>query len=57
MSVANKDEALKCITIAKKAINDGNFEKARKFLLKSKTLHPLNEADGWRICLFCFQFV
>ena len=40
----NADEAAKCLTIAKRAINDRNFEKAQKFLVKSIKLHETNEA-------------
>ena len=40
----NADEAAKCLIIAKRAINDGNWEKAEKFLVKSIKLHETNEA-------------
>ena len=41
----NEDEAAKCVKIAKVAINERNFEKAQKFLLKSIKLHDNNEAQ------------
>ena len=40
----NADEAAKCLQIAKRAINERNFEKAEKFLVKSIKLHDNNEA-------------
>jgi len=40
----NDDEAQKCLIIAKRAINERNFEKAQKFLIKSIKLHDNNEA-------------
>ena len=42
----NADEAGKCLNIAKRAINIGDFEKAEKFLIKSIKLHETNEAQG-----------
>ena len=44
MSEANKGEAQRCVNIAKKKINEGKIDKARKFLEKSLRLFPLNEA-------------
>ena len=41
----NADEAEKCLNIAKRAINERNFEKAEKFLTKSIKLHDNNEAQ------------
>ena len=41
----NADEAAKCLSIAKRAINERNFEKAEKFLVKSIKLHDNNEAQ------------
>lgn len=40
----NADEAKKCLNIAKKAINDQNFDKAERFLVKSIKLDDNNEA-------------
>ena len=40
----NADEAAKCINIAKRAINDRDFDKAERFLVKSIKLHDNNEA-------------
>uniref|UniRef100_A0A7S3NVD3 Uncharacterized protein n=1 Tax=Euplotes crassus TaxID=5936 RepID=A0A7S3NVD3_EUPCR len=42
----NKDEAERCIEIAKKAINNSDYHKAIRFLQKSKKLHPTPAADG-----------
>ena len=42
----NADEAAKCLNIAKRAINERNFEKAEKFLTKSIKLHDNNEAQA-----------
>ncbi len=42
----NADEAKKCLNIAKEAINNRNFDKAAKFLVKSIKLHETNEAQG-----------
>jgi len=41
---SNKDEALRCISIAQKHFNAGNFPSARKFCLKSKSLFDTPEA-------------
>lgn len=40
----NADEAAKCLNIAKRAINERDFTKAEKFLLKSIRLDSNNEA-------------
>lgn len=40
----NADEAAKCLNIAKRSINEQNFEKAQKFLIKSIKLHDNDEA-------------
>lgn len=40
----NEDEALKCLEIAKKAINNSQFDKAEKFLVKSIKLHETPNA-------------
>jgi hypothetical protein len=42
----NADEAEKCLNIAKRAINERNFDKAEKFLIKSIKLHDNNEAQA-----------
>ncbi len=42
----NADEAEKCLNIAKRAVNAGDFGKAEKFLIKSIKLHETNEAQG-----------
>ena len=42
----NADEAVKCYNIARQAINERNFEKAERFLVKSIKLHETNEAQG-----------
>jgi flagellin-specific chaperone FliS len=40
----NADEALKCLNLAKQSINERNFEKAQKYLVKSIKLHETDEA-------------
>ena len=40
----NADGAEQCLSIAKRAINDRDFNKAQKFLEKSIKLHDNNEA-------------
>jgi|SanBayMetagenome_1026888.scaffolds.fasta_scaffold558917_1 flagellin-specific chaperone FliS len=40
----NADEALKCLNIAKQAINQRDFEKAERFLVKSIKLQETEEA-------------
>ena len=42
----NADEAVKCYNIARQSINERNFEKAERFLVKSIKLHETNEAQG-----------
>jgi len=42
----NKDEAQRCINIAKRCISEGNNEKAEKFLKKSLALHESAVARG-----------
>ena len=38
MSSANKDEGLKCLAIARRALADGNVPKALRFAVKAKSL-------------------
>ncbi|XP_075057308.1 dnaJ homolog subfamily B member 14 [Mixophyes fleayi] len=42
---SNKDEANRCLRIAKLALLDGDREKARKFLSKAQRLYPSSEAQ------------
>lgn len=42
----NKDEADRCIEIAKNYINEGDGEKAKKFLQKAERLFPTDKAKG-----------
>ncbi|TFK29700.1 DnaJ-domain-containing protein [Coprinopsis marcescibilis] len=42
---SNKDEALRCLSIARKHFLAGNFPSARKFCLKSKSLFATPQAD------------
>ena len=42
----NADEAQKCLSLAKQAINARNFEKAERMLTKSIRLHQTNEATS-----------
>ncbi len=46
----NRDEAEKCITIATKALEAGDEEKALKFLNKAEKLYPTSKAKGMTIC-------
>jgi DnaJ family protein B protein 12 len=48
MSEANRDEAMKCLGIARKARAEGDFAKAKRFAEKAKSLYPCAE-----VCLFC----
>ena len=48
---SNRDEAEKCLEIAKVHLRSGNREKAKKFLEKSLRLYPLKDASGT-----CFNF-
>ena len=41
----NLEEAKKCYSIAKEAVNNNDFEKAEKFLLKSIKLQETDEAQ------------
>ena len=43
---SNKEEALKCIEIAKKALSANDLRKASKFLKKSIKLYPSDAASG-----------
>ena len=43
---SNRDEAEKCLEIAKKHLRSGNRDKAKKFLEKSLRLYPLKDASG-----------
>ena len=42
----NRDEALKCLRLAEKFLNDGSFDKATKFAQKSDRLYESNQAKG-----------
>lgn len=46
-----KDQAQKCIKIAKDALAIGNVERAKKFLNKSLTLCRSDEAEGKNVAL------
>ncbi|KAI1314779.1 hypothetical protein EDD11_001707 [Mortierella claussenii] len=43
----NKDEALRCLDIAQRHLNNGNYAGARKFGLKSISLFPTSEAEAF----------
>ncbi|GAX85030.1 hypothetical protein CEUSTIGMA_g12450.t1 [Chlamydomonas eustigma] len=45
MSEANKDEALKCVTIARRALDDGDIAKADKFAQKAKQLFDCSQVN------------
>lgn len=42
---SNKDEALRCLSIAQKHYDSGNLQSARKFCQKSKALFETSQAD------------
>ncbi|XP_048023861.1 dnaJ homolog subfamily B member 14 [Megalobrama amblycephala] len=44
MMEGNRDEAEKCLNIAAKALEDGNKDKALKFLYKAEKLYPTKKA-------------
>ena len=46
MEAANKSEAERCLEIARKAKEDGNFQKARRFADKSLNLCFTQRAEG-----------
>jgi len=43
----NKDEALRCLQISKKHLNEGNYEKALKFAKKSLSLYETPQGQEW----------
>lgn len=47
---SNRDEAEKCISIATEALQDGDKEKAVKFLRKAEKLFPTDKAKGKSKC-------
>jgi DnaJ family protein B protein 12 len=42
----NKDEALKCRHLAEKYLNQGDNDKAIKFLKKAEKLYPTKQVQG-----------
>lgn len=42
----NRDEAEKCVQIAREALSAGNRDKAQRFLQKAEKLYPLPAARG-----------
>lgn len=52
----NKDEADRCIEIAVKYIEEGNGEKAKKFLQKAERLFPTDKAKGKDNMIFLVHF-
>ena len=51
----NKDEAKKCLEIARRFLAKGDKEKAKKFACKSKKLYPLEEAESKCFSAFIFK--
>ena len=43
----NKEEALRCLDIAKGYFRDGNFSKALKLFKKSYSMYPTDAAQHW----------
>lgn len=50
----NKDEAKKCLEIARRYLAKGDKEKAKRFLSKSQKLYPLKEAESKYFNAFIF---
>lgn len=48
----NKDEADRCMEIAKKYIEEGNGDKAKKFLQKAERLFPTDKAKSRDIVIY-----
>jgi hypothetical protein len=42
----NKDEAERCIELAQQSFNNGDREKAERFLKKAERLFPTQKAKG-----------
>lgn len=53
MSVANKDEALKCLDKARNFFAEGNADRARHFADKANSLYPC--AEVWRALCRCLS--
>lgn len=53
----NKDEAYRCLDRAQNYLDEGDMEKAEKFINKSKKLFPTFEADGEYNYLFLVIFL
>lgn len=51
----NKDEAKKCLEIARRFLAKGDKEKAKKFACKSQKLYPLKEAESKCCSAFIFE--
>ena len=45
---SNRDEALRCLRLAEKFLQEGDKDKAAKFGLKAKKLFPSGEAEGMK---------
>ncbi|KAF9578646.1 hypothetical protein BGW38_005453, partial [Lunasporangiospora selenospora] len=43
----NRDEALRCLDIAKRHLSSGNYASARKFASKSVSLFPTKQAEAF----------
>ncbi len=41
---SNKEDALRCLEIAKKSINEKDYEKAKRMASKSERLYPSSDA-------------
>ena len=51
---SNRDEALRCLRLAEKFLQQGDKDKAAKFGLKAKKLYPSDEAEGMcNFFIFC----
>lgn len=61
--MANKEEALRCLQIAEKALQDRDFEKANRFCQKARKLCLCDEVQWQQTCwiktsiAFCYSLM
>eukprot|EP00983_Pelagomonas_calceolata_P119208 1160580-Pelagomonas_calceolata.AAC.2 len=48
MSEANREDAAKCIAVARQALSHKDFAKAEKFAAKAQKLYPSDEVRAWQ---------
>ena len=49
---SNRDEAIRCLRLAEKYLQQGEKEKAEKFGQKASKLYPSKESDGKKRLIF-----